>query len=98
VQTAIWMQEVAEPFIRGRAIRHLEKGRIVIFGGGTGNPYFSTDTAASVRALEIGAYSGAAMVAGFFALFVWQSGSYFKRNRPGQYRPEAVPKEVLPDA
>jgi uridylate kinase len=53
VQTAIWMQEVAEPFIRGRAIRHLEKGRIVIFGGGTGNPYFSTDTAASVRALEI---------------------------------------------
>jgi len=55
VQTAIWMQEVAEPFIRGRAMRHLEKGRIVIFGGGTGNPYFSTDTAASVRALEIGA-------------------------------------------
>ncbi|HMC09605.1 MAG TPA: UMP kinase [Actinomycetota bacterium] len=55
VQSAIWMQEVAEPFIRGRAVRHLEKGRIVIFGGGTGNPYFSTDTAASVRALEIGA-------------------------------------------
>ena len=55
VQSAIWMQEVAEPFIRGRAMRHLEKGRIVIFGGGTGNPYFSTDTAASVRALEIGA-------------------------------------------
>lgn len=55
VQSAIWMQELAEPFIRGRAIRHLEKGRIVIFGGGTGNPYFSTDTAASVRALEVGA-------------------------------------------
>jgi uridylate kinase len=55
VQSAISMQEVAEPFIRGRAMRHLEKGRIVIFGGGTGNPYFSTDTAASVRALEIGA-------------------------------------------
>lgn len=55
VQTAIWMQEVAEPFIRGRAIRHLEKGRIVIFAAGTGNPYFSTDTAASVRALEVGA-------------------------------------------
>lgn len=55
VQSAIWMQEVAEPFIRGRAIRHLEKGRIVIFAAGTGNPYFSTDTAASVRALEIGA-------------------------------------------
>lgn len=55
VLSAIWMQEVAEPFIRGRALRHLEKGRIVIFAGGTGNPYFSTDTAASVRALEIGA-------------------------------------------
>ncbi|HEU5002226.1 MAG TPA: UMP kinase [Actinomycetota bacterium] len=55
VQSAIWMQEVAEPFIRGRAIGHLEKGRIVVFGGGTGNPYFSTDTAASVRALEVGA-------------------------------------------
>lgn len=55
VLSAIWMQEVAEPFIRGRAMRHLEKGRIVIFAGGTGNPYFSTDTAASVRALEIGA-------------------------------------------
>jgi uridylate kinase len=55
VMSAIWMQEVAEPFIRGRALRHLEKGRIVIFVGGTGNPYFTTDTAASVRALEIGA-------------------------------------------
>ncbi|MGH2732427.1 MAG: UMP kinase [Actinomycetota bacterium] len=55
VQSAIWMQEVAEPFIRGRAIRHLERDRVVIFGGGTGNPYFSTDTAASVRALEVGA-------------------------------------------
>ncbi|MGQ0679039.1 MAG: UMP kinase [Actinomycetota bacterium] len=55
VMTAIWMQEVAEPFIRGRALRHLEKGRIVIFVAGTGNPYFTTDTAASVRALEVGA-------------------------------------------
>lgn len=55
VLTAISMQEVAEPFIRGRAIRHLQKGRVVIFGAGTGNPYFSTDTAAAVRALEIGA-------------------------------------------
>ncbi len=55
VLSAIWMQEVAEPFIRGRALRHLERGMIVIFAGGTGNPYFSTDTAASVRALEIGA-------------------------------------------
>lgn len=53
VQTAIEMKEVAEPFIRRRAIRHLEKGRVVILGGGTGNPYFSTDTAAVLRALEI---------------------------------------------
>lgn len=55
VQTAIEMQKVAEPFIRRRAIRHLEKGRVVIFAGGTGNPYFSTDTAATLRAIEIGA-------------------------------------------
>ena len=53
VQTAIAMQAVAEPYIRRRAIRHLEKGRVVIFGGGTGNPYFSTDTAAALRAMEI---------------------------------------------
>jgi uridylate kinase len=49
------MQEVAEPYIRRRAMRHLEKGRVVIFGAGTGNPYFTTDTAASLRAMEIGA-------------------------------------------
>ena len=55
VQSAITMQEVAEPYIRRRAIRHLEKGRAVIFAAGTGNPYFSTDTAAALRALEIGA-------------------------------------------
>ena len=55
VQSAIAMSQVAEPFIRRRAVRHLEKGRIVIFGGGTGNPYFSTDTAAALRANEIGA-------------------------------------------
>ena len=55
VQTAIEMREVAEPYIRRRAIRHLEKGRVVIFAGGTGNPYFTTDTAASLRAMEIGA-------------------------------------------
>lgn len=55
VQTAIWMQEIAEPFIRGRALRHLEKGRVVIFAAGTGNPYFSTDTTAALRAAEIGA-------------------------------------------
>ena len=55
VQSAIEMKSVAEPYIRRRAIRHLEKGRVVIFGGGTGNPYFSTDTAAALRATEIGA-------------------------------------------
>jgi uridylate kinase len=55
VQTAISMAEVAEPYIRRRAIRHLEKGRVVIFAAGTGNPYFTTDTAASLRSLEIGA-------------------------------------------
>ena len=55
VQTDIAMSQVAEPFIRRRAVRHLEKNRIVIFGGGTGNPYFSTDTAAALRANEIGA-------------------------------------------
>ncbi len=55
VQSAIEMRTVAEPYIRRRAIRHLEKGRVVIFGGGTGNPYFSTDTAAALRAMEIGA-------------------------------------------
>lgn len=53
VQTAISMQEVAEPFIRRKAVRHLEKGRVVLFAGGTGNPYFTTDTAAALRALEI---------------------------------------------
>ncbi len=55
VQTAISMQEIAEPFIRGRAIRHLEKGRVVVFAAGTGNPYFTTDTPAVLRALEVGA-------------------------------------------
>jgi uridylate kinase len=55
VQTAIEMRQVAEPYIRRRAIRHLEKGRVVIFAGGTGNPYFTTDTTASLRAMEIGA-------------------------------------------
>jgi uridylate kinase len=53
VMTAIRMEELAEPYIRRRAVRHLEKGRLVIFAGGTGNPYFSTDTAAVLRALEI---------------------------------------------
>ena len=55
VQTALEMRAIAEPYIRSRAIRHLEKGRVVIFGAGTGNPYFSTDTAAVLRAAEIDA-------------------------------------------
>ncbi len=55
VMTSIEMRTVAEPYIRRRAIRHLEKGRVVVFGGGTGNPYFSTDTAAALRAMEIDA-------------------------------------------
>jgi len=55
VQTAIEMRQIAEPYIRRRAIRHLEKGRVIIFGAGTGNPYFSTDTTASLRAAEINA-------------------------------------------
>lgn len=53
LQSAIKMEAICEPFIRRRAVRHLEKGRVVIFGGGTGNPYFTTDTAASLRAIEI---------------------------------------------
>jgi len=55
LQSAIEMDKIAEPFIRRRAVRHLEKGRVVIFGGGTGNPYFTTDTAATLRAIEIDA-------------------------------------------
>jgi uridylate kinase len=57
IMSALNIQEVAEPYIRRRAIRHLEKGRVVIFAGGTGNPYFTTDTAAALRACEIGAQS-----------------------------------------
>ena len=53
LQTAIEMKEIAEPFIKRRAVRHLQKGRVVIFGAGTGNPYFTTDTAACLRAIEI---------------------------------------------
>jgi uridylate kinase len=55
LQSAIKMEQIAEPYIRRKAIRHLEKGRVVIFGAGTGNPYFTTDTAGSLRAIEIGA-------------------------------------------
>jgi uridylate kinase len=53
LQTAIEMKEIAEPYIKRRAVRHLEKGRVVIFGAGTGNPYFTTDTAACLRAIEV---------------------------------------------
>ena len=55
LQSAIEMKEIAEPFVRRRAVRHLEKGRVVIFGAGTGNPYFTTDSAACLRAIEINA-------------------------------------------
>jgi uridylate kinase len=55
VQTAVEMRTIAEPYIRLRAMRHLDKGRVVIFGGGTGNPYFTTDSAGALRAMEIGA-------------------------------------------
>ena len=55
LQTAIEMDKIAEPFIKRKAVRHLEKGRVVIFGAGTGNPYFTTDTAATLRAIEINA-------------------------------------------
>lgn len=55
VQTAITMQQIAEPYVRNRAVRHLNKGRVLVFGCGTGSPFFSTDTAASLRAVEIGA-------------------------------------------
>jgi uridylate kinase len=55
LQSAIEMKEIAEPFVRRRAVRHLEKGRVVVFGAGTGNPYFTTDSAASLRAIEINA-------------------------------------------
>ncbi len=55
MQSAIKMEQIAEPYIRRRAVRHLEKGRVVIFAAGTGNPYFTTDTAASLRAMEINA-------------------------------------------
>ncbi len=57
IQTSVEVKEIAEPYIRRRALRHLEKGRVVIFGGGTGNPFFTTDTAAALRALEIDANS-----------------------------------------
>lgn len=78
VQTAIAMQEVAEPYIRRKAIRHMEKGRIVIFGAGTGNPYFSTDTTAALRAAEIEA--DAILMAKKFADGVYDSDPRINPN------------------
>lgn len=78
VQTAIEMQEVAEPYIRRKAIRHLEKGRVVIFGAGTGNPYFSTDTTAALRAAEIEA--DAILMAKKFADGVYDSDPKINPN------------------
>ena len=66
VQTAISMREVAEPYIRGKAMRHFEKGRVVIFGCGTGNPFFSTDTTAALRAAEMDIFFKATMVDGVY--------------------------------
>ena len=82
VQTAIEMQKVAEPFIVRRALRHLEKGRIVIFGAGTGNPYFSTDTTAALRASEIGAD----------VILMAKNGVY---NADPKTHPEAVKYDAL---
>ena len=76
VQTSIEMREVAEPYIRRRAIRHLERGRVVIFGGGTGNPFFTTDTASALRAAEIGAevFLKATQVDGIYDSDPWKNG------------------------
>ncbi|MBI2615983.1 MAG: UMP kinase [Gemmatimonadetes bacterium] len=90
VMTAIRMEELAEPYIRRRAQRHMEKGRIVLFAGGTGNPYFSTDTAAVLRALEIEAQVivKATSVDGVFTADP-------KRDRTAQFIPEITFQEVL---
>ena len=90
VMTAIRMEELAEPYIRRRAQRHMEKGRIVLFAGGTGNPYFSTDTAAVLRALEIEAQVivKATSVDGVFTADP-------KRDRTAQFIPEVTFQEVL---
>ena len=90
VMTAIRMEELAEPYIRRRAQRHMEKGRIVLFAGGTGNPYFSTDTAAVLRALEIEAQVivKATSVDGIYTADP-------KRDRTAQFIPEITFQEVL---
>ena len=87
VVTAIEMRAVAEPFIRRRAIRHLEKGRVVVFGAGTGNPYFSTDTAAALRAMEIKAD---------VILKAHQGRRHLRRRPDGQARRDALRSHLLP--
>ena len=84
-QTSIHMNQIAEPYIRRRAIRHLEKGRIVIFGGGTGNPYFSTDTTAALRAAEINAD----------AILMAKNGVDGVYNADPRYNPEATKYDEL---
>ena len=88
------MNQVAEPFIRRRALRHLEKGRIVIFAGGTGNPYFSTDTAASLRAMEIKADAilKATKVEGIYdadPMLVKEAVKFEQHQLPRHHRQEA---------
>jgi uridylate kinase len=90
VMTAIRMEELAEPYIRRRAQRHMEKGRIVLFAGGTGNPYFSTDTAAVLRALEIEAQV-IVKATGVDGVFTADP----KRDRTAQFIPEITFQEVL---
>ncbi len=86
VMSAIEMNQVAEPFIRRRAIRHLEKGRVVVFAGGTGNPYFSTDTAASLRAMEIKADA--------ILKATKVDGIYTARSRAGERRHHVRPHQL----
>jgi uridylate kinase len=85
VQTAIAITQVAEPFIRRRAIRHIEKGRVVILAAGTGNPYFTTDTAASLRALEIGAE----------VVLMAKNGTDAVYDKDPRVHPDAVPYATL---
>ena len=91
VQTAIQMAEVAEPYIRRRAIRHLGKGRVVIFAGGTGNPFFTTDTAASLRALEI--HADAIMMAKNGVRGVFDSDP--KENKKAKFLPRVTYQEAI---
>jgi uridylate kinase len=91
VQSAIAVSEVAEPYIRRRAIRHLEKGRVVIFAAGTGNPFFTTDTAAALRALEIGA--GAILMAKNAVAGVYDGDP--RKDPDAQFIPELTHLEAI---